>query len=70
MWDLSQNFEPVYLGHVHFIIVPMHGIIKYENKYSIVKELQDVRKELKNNKENMKLVLDTISKMREWFSKE
>ncbi len=55
-------------GHIHFIIIPMHGMIEINNKYSILSELMSKSNELKNNKENMSQVTKKIQKLRKYFN--
>jgi len=54
-------------GHIHFVVIPLHGLIKIENKYSVLGELMDRSEELKNDKDNMTKVIETIKKFREYF---
>lgn len=55
-------------GHIHFVIIPMHGLIKIENKYAVLAELMSKISELRQDKNNMKAVVDTINKLRKYFS--
>ena len=55
-------------GHVHFVIIPMHGLVEIKDKYSILRELMDKIPELKADKNNMKLVVEGIEKFREFFN--
>lgn len=55
-------------GHIHFVIIPLHGLIKIENKYAVLAELMAKIPELRQNEDNMKTVVDTIDKLRKYFS--
>ena len=55
-------------GHIHFVIIPLHGLIKIENKYAVLAELMAKIDELRKNEDNMKTVVDTINKLRKYFS--
>ena len=54
-------------GHIHFVVIPLHGLVKIENKYSVLGELMDKSEELKNDRDNMTKVIETINKLREYF---
>ena len=55
-------------GHIHFVIIPLHGIVKIENKYAVIAELMAKIPELRQDKNNMKMVVEAIAKLREYFS--
>lgn len=54
-------------GHVHFVIIPLHGLVKVDDKYSVLGELITKTPELKKDKENMLRVYDAIEKLRRYF---
>ncbi len=55
-------------GHIHFVIIPLQGLVKIENKYAVLAELMAKIPELRQNEDNMKMVVDTIHKLRKSFS--
>lgn len=55
-------------GHIHFVIIPLHGLIKIENKYAVLAELMTKIPELRQDEDNMKVVVETIAKIRKYFS--
>ncbi len=55
-------------GHIHFVIIPLHGLVKIENKYAVLAELMAKMSELRQDKENMIMVVETIAKLKEYFS--
>ena len=54
-------------GHVHFVIIPLHGLVEIHDKYSVLSELMTKSQELKNNKENMLKVVEVINNFRDYF---
>lgn len=54
-------------GHIHFVIIPLHNLIKINNKYAVLEELMTKSEDLKNNKANMAKVTETIKKFRNYF---
>lgn len=56
-------------GHIHFVVIPLHGLIKIEDKYSVLGELMNKTAELKNNSDNMLKVTETIKQFRDYFQK-
>lgn len=56
-------------GHIHFVIIPFHGLIKIKDKYSALRELMNKAQMLKKNKKNMKNVVEVIEKFRIFFEK-
>lgn len=54
-------------GHVHFVIIPLHGLIEIKDKYSVLGELISMAKDLRTNKENMTHVVRAISGFRKYF---
>ncbi len=54
-------------GHVHFVVIPLHGLIDIHDKYSVLGELMAKAQELKNDPQNMTTVIETIAKFREYF---
>ena len=56
-------------GHVHFVIIPLHGLIAIKDKYSVLGELMSKAEYLRKDKENMAQVVKAIADFREYFSK-
>lgn len=56
-------------GHIHFVIIPLHGLIEIKDKYSVLGELMSKAKELRTNKQNMDRVVKIINDFREYFIK-
>lgn len=54
-------------GHIHFVIIPLHNLVKINNKYAVLAELMTKAEELKNNKANMDKVTEAIKKFRDYF---
>ncbi len=54
-------------GHVHFVIIPLHGLIEIKDKYSVLGELISKADELRTDKANMAQVVGVIGKFREYF---
>ena len=54
-------------GHIHFIVIPLHGLVEIKNKYAVLAELMDKMEMLRNDKENIAQVVSTISKLRAYF---
>ena len=54
-------------GHIHFVIIPLHGLIEVTDKYSVLGELMVKAEELKFDKDNMDKVVDTIKLFRSYF---
>jgi len=54
-------------GHIHFIIIPLHGLIEIKDKYSVLGELISKAEELHTNKENMTLVIKVIEELKKYF---
>ena len=54
-------------GHIHFVVIPLHNLIKIENKYAVLEELMTKSAELKNDKDNMAKVTATIKKFKTYF---
>ena len=55
--------------HIHFIIIPLHGEVKVQDKYAIIRELMDRADELRENQQNLKRVFEVLAKMRQYFAK-
>ena len=53
--------------HVHFVIIPLHGLIEIKDKYSVLAELMSKAEDLRADTENMHLVVKTINDFREYF---
>ena len=56
-------------GHVHFVIIPLHGLIEIKDKYSVLGELMSKAKGLRADKENMARVVKAINDFRAYFRK-
>lgn len=56
-------------GHVHFVIIPLHGLVQVDDKYSVLGELIKKTPELLENEDNMYRVKDAIAKLRAHFKK-
>lgn len=54
-------------GHVHFVIIPLHGWVEIKDKYSVLGELMSKADELRENKANMAQVVKVIDEFREYF---
>ena len=54
-------------GHVHFVIIPLHGLIEIKDKYSVLAELMSKAEDLRADKDNMLRVVKTIGDFREYF---
>ena len=54
-------------GHIHFIIIPLHGLVEIKDKYAVLAELMAKTKALRNDKENMTQVINAISKLKDYF---
>ena len=54
-------------GHIHFIIIPLHGLIEIKDKYSVLGELMVKANNLRIDKENMVRVSQAIDDFREYF---
>lgn len=56
-------------GHIHFVVIPLHGVVEVKNKYSVLGELMAKAEELRENKGNMAKVIDAINQFRDYFEK-
>ncbi len=54
-------------GHIHFVIIPLHGLIEIKDKYSVLRELMSKAEKLRTDKENMIQVVNAIGNFREYF---
>lgn len=54
-------------GHIHFVIIPLHGLIEIKDKYSVLGELMSKAEPLRTDKENMHKVIKAINDFREYF---
>lgn len=54
-------------GHIHFVIIPFHGLIEIKDKYSVLRELMNRAHELKNDNKNMLKVVEIIEIFRRYF---
>ncbi|MBQ2883114.1 MAG: hypothetical protein IJE43_04975 [Alphaproteobacteria bacterium] len=64
---LAYTFYEKPKGHIHFVIIPLHGLIEIKDKYSVLGELIAKSEELKNNKDNMLNVNKAIKQLRTYF---
>lgn len=55
-------------GHVHFVIIPLHGLVEITDKYSVLGDLIKRTPELKKDSKNMERVFDTIDRLRIYFN--
>lgn len=55
-------------GHVHFVLIPLHGLVDISDKHAVLAELIAKTPHLKADKENMRRVIDAISRLRQYFS--
>lgn len=54
-------------GHIHFVIIPLHGLIEIKNKYSVLGELMSKAEVLRKDKNNMIQVVNAINNFRKYF---
>ena len=64
---LAYTFYEKPNGHIHFVIIPLHGLVEIRDKYSVLGELIAKSEELKNNKDNMLNVNKAIKQLRTYF---
>lgn len=64
---LAYTFYEKPNGHIHFVIIPLHGLVEIKDKYSVLGELIAKSEELKSNKDNMLNVNKTIKQLRTYF---
>lgn len=64
---LAYTFYEKPNGHIHFVIIPLHGLVEIKDKYSVLGELIAKSKELKSNKDNMLNVNKAIKQLRTYF---
>lgn len=64
---LAYTFYEKPNGHIHFVIIPLHGLIEIKDKYSVLGELIAKSEELKSNKDNMLNVNMAIKQLRIYF---
>ncbi len=56
-------------GHIHFVIIPLHDLVKIQNKYSVLGELMGKAQILLKDKENMQQVIKAIQDLKKYFAK-
>lgn len=56
-------------GHIHFVVIPFHGLVEVKDKYSVLGELMAKAEKLRKDKENMAKVTDAINQFRDYFEK-
>lgn len=54
-------------GHVHFVIIPLHGLVEINDKYAVLSELFAKAPALLNDKQNMQRVVKTIDDLKTYF---
>lgn len=64
---LAYTFYEKPNGHIHFVIIHLHGLIEIKDKYSVLGELIAKSEELKSNKNNMLNVNKAIKQLRTYF---
>lgn len=64
---LAYTFYEKPNGHIHFVIIPLHGLVEIKDKYSVLGELIAKSEELKSNKDNMLNVNKAIKQLRTYF---
>lgn len=64
---LAYTFYEKPNGHIHFVIIPLHGLVEIKDKYSVLGELIAKSEELKSNKDNMLNVNMAIKQLRTYF---
>lgn len=64
---LAYTFYEKPNGHIHFVIIPLHGLVEIRDKYSVLGELIAKSEELKSNKDNMLNVNKAIKQLRTYF---
>lgn len=55
-------------GHIHFVIIPLHNLVKIKSKYAVLEELMEKATELKTDTTNMQKVTETIKQFRSYFN--
>lgn len=54
-------------GHIHFVVIPLHGLVEVKEKYSVLGELMAKAEKLREDKENMAKVIEAINQFRNYF---
>ncbi len=54
-------------GHVHFVIIPLHGLVEINDKYAVLSELFAKAPFLLKNEQNMQHVIKAIDYLRTYF---
>lgn len=65
--NICYTFYEKQNGHFHMVIIPLHGLVKLENKYSALSELMQKAPEIKADKKLMAEVLLYVDKLRIYF---
>lgn len=65
--EMAYMFYEKSDGHFHFVIIPLHGLVKIKDKYAVLSELIQQKPTLRKNTKNMTLVTETITKLRKFF---
>lgn len=54
-------------GHVHFVIIPLHGLVEINDKYAVLSELFAKAPSLLKDEQNIQRVLKTIHDLKVYF---
>ncbi len=54
-------------GHIHFVIIPLHGLVEIDDKYAVLSELFRKAPILLRDEKNMNNVFQTIDDLRKYF---
>ena len=54
-------------GHIHFVIIPLHGLVEIDDKYAVLSELFRKAPILLCDEKNMNNVFQTIDDLRKYF---
>lgn len=56
-------------GHIHFVVIPLHGLVEIKDKYSVLGEVMSQTPMLLKDKENMERVFRAIDDFKKYFEK-
>lgn len=54
-------------GHIHFVIIPLHGLVEINDKYAVLSELFAKAPSLLKDEQNMQCVIKVIDDLRTYF---
>lgn len=54
-------------GHIHFVIIPLHGLVEINDKYAVLSELFAKAPDLLKDKQNMQRVVKAIDDLKTYF---